>query len=292
MDTSGEHANSPIRGLQHKYEETALVLTTQDCAMFCRHCFRRRLVGKESDEIAVDVDRIVEYIQAHPRISNVLLSGGDSFMQPTERIRQWLDRLSSLETLDFIRFGTRTPVTFPQRILSDPELIEVLQHYTKTKKIYVVSHFNHPGEITPQSVEAVKMLQNAGVTIKNQTVLMRGVNDSSPVLAQLLRKMTALGIIQHYIFQCRPALGVKSRFQVPLAEGSDIVQKALATQNGLGKSADYTMSHVTGKIRILGKADDGKMVFQYKQAKDPAMIGRIFSVPVDDEQTWLPYNLF
>ncbi len=288
LDTSGESSNTKLQGLQHKYRETAMILTTPECAMYFRHCFRRRLVGKDSEEIAVDLDGIVDYIRKHPQISNVLLSGGDAFLLPTEDIGMWLEKLSTLDQLDFIRFGTRTPVTFPQRILSDPALVETLRRYQEKKQLYVVTHFNHPKEITPDSRAAVKALRDAGIILKNQTVLMRGINDDPDVLGTLLKQMTSLGLVQHYIFQCRPVQGVKSVFQVPLAEGSEIIQKALAMQNGLGKSADYTMSHVSGKIGILGKSDRGEMVFQYKQAKDPALIGRIFSAPLEANATWLP----
>ncbi|MBP5160407.1 MAG: KamA family radical SAM protein [Lachnospiraceae bacterium] len=287
LDTSGEHSNTKLQGMQHKYRETVMVLTTPVCAMFCRHCFRRRLVGKETGETAVDKDAIIGYIKDHPEVTNVLLSGGDSFMLSTEAIAGWLDRLSGLDQLDFIRFGTRTIVTFPQRITMDPELVKVLGEYSKKKQIYVVTHFNHPKEITPESMAAVKALQGAGVVIKNQTVLMKGINDDKDVLTTLLKKVSSLGIVQHYIFQCRPVQGVRSRFQVPIARGSRLVSEALACQNGLGKSADYAMSHVTGKMRILGETGDGRMLFQYKQAKDRSNLGRIVAVKLGEDQTWL-----
>lgn len=288
LDTSGEHSNTKLQGLQHKYRETALILTTSECAMLCRHCFRRRLVGKDSEEIAENPDAVREYILAHPSISNILLSGGDAFLMSTGKIQRWLDLLTDLPQLDFIRFGTRTPVTFPQRILEDPELLTVLDEAQKKKQLFVVTHFNHPREITTEAIEAVRSLQHRGIVVKNQTVLMRGINDNSEILGLLLKKISSIGIVQHYIFQCRPVQGVKSRFQVPLLEGADIVAGALAMQNGLGKSADYTLSHVTGKIRILGKLENGNLLFQYKQAKDPKDIGRIFSLPLDETATWLP----
>ena len=288
LDTSGEHSNTKLQGLQHKYAQTVLVLTTSNCAMYCRFCFRRRLVGLESEEIAQDIGAVVSYITQHPQISNVLLSGGDSFLMTTERIKEWLQELTALDQLDFIRFGTRTPVTFPQRILTDPELLQVLETYGKKKQLYVVTHFNHPKEITEESKAAVKALQNAGLVVKNQTVLMRGINDDPEVLAALLKKLTSIGVVPHYLFQCRPVKGVKSHFQVPLQEGFRITQAALALQNGLGKGIDYTMSHVTGKIRILDTDDNGRMLFQYKQAKNPKNIGRIFSLDIQPDQTWLP----
>ncbi len=291
LDTSGESSNTKLQGLQHKYGQTALVLTTSACAMLCRHCFRRRLVGNDSEEIATDITAVRDYIEANGSINNVLLSGGDAFLLSTEELREWLEALVPLKQLDFIRFGTRTPVTFPQRILSDPGLLELLESFGRKKQLYVVTHFNHPREFTPESEAAVKALQAAGVSIKNQTVLMKGINDDPDVLAELLSGVSSLGIVQHYVFQCRPVKGVKSRFQVPLKTGSQIVQAALARQNGLGKSADYTMSHVSGKIRILGETDSGEMLFQYKQARDAARIGRIFTMKLDGSETWLPEKI-
>lgn len=288
LDTSGEKSNTRMRGMQHKYRETVLVLTTNDCAMFCRHCFRRRLVGKASDEIAVDPGAIAAYIRLHPEVTNVLLTGGDFFLLPSDKIAEWLELLVNLEQLDFIRFGTRTPVTFPHRILEDPELTDILAGCSNRKQLYAITHFNHPREFTPEAEAAIRALQKAGVVLKNQTVLLRGVNDDPDTLSAVLRRVTSLGMIQHYIFQCRPVQGIKSRFQVPFAEGSLIVQEALNQQNGLGKSAEYTMSHVTGKLRILGLTPDGSTWFQYKEAKNPADLGRIFPMKLDPLETWLP----
>ncbi len=290
LDTSGEYHNTKIRGLQHKYEQTALILTTSECAMYCRHCFRRRIVGTENDESTGDVNSAVAYIKDHPEISNVLLSGGDAFMMSTEKIEEWLEKLCTLDQLDFIRFGSRTPVTFPQRILKDEKLCEVIDKYSHKKQIYVITHFNHPRELTDESRTAVRMLKKANAVIKNQTVLLKGVNDDPKVMGELLKGLTEMGMTPHYIFQCRPVKGVKSIFQVPLEDGIEIVQKANAMQNGLGKTADYTMSHVTGKIRILGKQSDGKVVLQYKQAKDPSNIGKMFTGHLGDRK-WLPDDI-
>ena len=287
LDTSGEKSNTVIQGIQHKYEQTVLVLTTSDCAMYCRHCFRRRLVGTDTDETAADCQGIADYIRAHPKVNNVLLSGGDAFMLSADQISGWLEELTDLEQLDFIRFGTRTPVTFPQRILFDPELTEMLAEYGKKKQIYVVTHFNHPREFCEESRAAVRALQKAGVVVKNQTVLMKGINDDPEVLAKVLMEATSLGIVPHYIFQCRPVTGVKSRFQVPLRKGLEIVTKANSMQNGLGKAAEYTMSHPSGKIRVLGRDRDGKLVFRYQQAKNPALAGKLFALDAGDA-AWLP----
>jgi len=290
LDTSGEHSNTVLPGVQHKYRQTALILSSSQCAMYCRYCFRRRFVGMEEEEIAADVQSAVEYVKQHPEITNCLVSGGDAFILPTEKVEEWLAALAELPQLDFIRIGTRTPVTFPHRITGDPELVNLLARIGEKKQLYVVTHFNNPREFTEESVAAVRALQKAGVIVKNQSVLLKGINDDPEVLGRLLRMVTSYGIVQHYIFQCRPVIGATNYFQVPLIEGSRIVNAANAMQNGLGKTADYTMSHHTGKIRILGQLENGELLFQYKQAKDPSRVGTIFTKKVGPEDKWLDHD--
>lgn len=287
LDTSGEHVSTVLPGIQHKYRQTALVLVSTQCAMYCRYCFRRRLVGLDSEEQVADPKALASYVREHPEINNCLLSGGDSLIQSTERLADWLDALAEIPQLDFIRLGSRTPVTFPARILSDPELLTLLKRTGAKKQLYLVTHFNHRKELTEEALAAVRALQNCGVVVKNQTVLLKGVNDRAETLADLLRGVTAAGIVQHYIFQCRPVVGAKNYFQVPLLEGSRIVNAANAMQNGLGKCADYTMSHYTGKIRILGQTGENELLFQYKQGRDPSRIGEIFTRRMEEGQAWL-----
>ena len=156
FDTSGEQSNTRVPGLQHKYLQTAMVLTTNRCAMYCRHCFRKRLVGLTDEEIAANFERVTGYIREHEEITNVLLSGGDSFLNSNETIARYLDALTPIGHLNYIRFGTRTPVTWPERI--DEALCETLTRYTARKTIFVVTQFNHPREITPESAAAVAAL--------------------------------------------------------------------------------------------------------------------------------------
>lgn len=287
FDTSGEQSNTVMPGLQHKYKDTAFVLSTNLCAMYCRYCFRKRLVGLSEEEMCSQITDISAYIREHEEISNVLISGGDAFMNSNEIIRQYLTELCDIPHLDYIRFGTRTPVVLPQRITSDPELVEMLKSFSEKKKIYIITHFNHPKEITEESVAAVSTLLAAGIPIRNQTVLLRGVNDDSEVMSRLLRQLTSIGVIPYYIFQCRPVTGVMSHFQVPLPEGCRIVQEALGAQNGQGKSCRFMLSHVTGKIEILGFMENGDMVFKYHRAKYPEDSGRIFTKTIGKDQTWL-----
>ncbi len=287
FDTSGEQKNTVLPGLQHKYPETALILSTNQCAMYCRFCFRKRLIGLSEEEICRHLDDIIKYIQNHVEINNVLISGGDAFMNSNETLRQYLSALSHINHLDFIRFGTRTPVVLPQRISSDQEFIDILQEYSEKKKLFVVTQFNHPKEITPESFAAVKTLLSLGIPVRNQTVLLKGINDNGEILGALMRKLTAIGVIPYYIFQCRPVTGVMNHFQVPLRKGSQIVRDAMQLQNGQGKSFRFIMSHESGKIEILGTVNDDQMLFKYHQAKDLSTAGRIFTMSVSADQCWL-----
>ena len=144
---------------------------------------------------------MLEYIKEHEEISNILISGGDSFLNSNKKIKKFLEALCDIPHIDIIRFGTRIPVVYPERITRDNELKEILSKYSENKQIYVVTQFNHPREVTNEASDAIKYLKEAGVIIKNQTVLLKGVNDDSQVLGDLLKKITSIGVIPYYIFQ-------------------------------------------------------------------------------------------
>ncbi len=285
-DTSGEQSNTVLTGVQHKYARTVLVLTTSQCAMYCRHCFRKRMVGYTSDEVSRQISGLAEYVKNHPEVNNVLLSGGDAFVNENHVIEAYLEALAGIGTLGFIRFGTRTPVVLPERITGDPELLGILRRYGLRKQLIVVTHFDHPKELTPEAHSAVRALRGAGCVVRNQTVLLRGINDDPDVLAALQNGLVSFGVEPYYVFQCRPARGVMTQFQVPLREGYRIVEAAKAACSGQSKAFRYVLSHVTGKIEILGPVG-GKMLFKYHQAKDPADNGRIFAADPGPDRCWL-----
>ncbi len=291
FDTSGEQSNTKDEGVQHKYTQTALILSTNVCAMYCRHCFRKRLVGLTDAELIKQMDAAVAYVRSHPEVTNVLLTGGDFLMIPNYIIKKYFEEFSSIPTLDFIRCGTRIPVSFPERLTDDPELIEIFKEYSKKKPIYVITQFNHPREFTDLSKKAVKMLRDIGIQVRNQTVLLHGVNDDPAVLGELLRELTRNEIVPYYIFQCRPVTGVKGRFQIPLLKGMEIVDKAKSMQNGIGKCVRYCMSHPRGKIEILGDMGGGKMLFKFHQNKYPEDRSRIFTVQLNEDSAWLDEEL-
>jgi lysine 2,3-aminomutase len=285
-DTSGEAENTKMPGLQHKYAETALILATNRCATYCRHCFRKRLVGLPTEEIVKRFEDAAEYIAKHEEINNVLISGGDPLVLSNEVIETFLEILTKIDHLSFIRFGSRTPVTLPSR-LSDPELLALFKKYSQMdRRLYVVTQFNHPREITPQAISAVSKLINAGVLLSNQTVLLRGVNDDPETLANLMNRLVSIGVAPYYVFQCRPVKRVKHHFQVPICKGVRIVEQAKAKCNGHSKRFKYAMSHKTGKIEILGILD-GDVYFKYHEAKDRQNLGVMFKRRVDENAGWL-----
>ena len=286
-DTSGELENVKVGGLQHKYSQTALVLATNRCPVYCRFCFRKRLVGLPSREIARRFDRVVEYVRSHTHITNVLVSGGDPLVLPTSLLEGFLMDLARVAHLGYVRIGTRTPATFPMRILQDPSLLETFRRFMASgKRLYVVTHFNHPREFTPQAREAVSLLLDAGVVVNNQAVLLKGVNDHPSTLVQLMRGLVEWGIVPYYLFQCRPVKRVKRAFQVELEEGYWIVEEAKRHLDGLAKRFRYVMSHRTGKVEIVG-IHGNYIYLKYHQAADPYNSGLFFRRRLRPGAGWL-----
>ena len=291
-DTSGEHANTVTEGLQHKYSQTALVLSTHQCAMYCRHCFRKRMVGYSENEVIQNFEAIIQYIRAHPTVDNVLLSGGDALFIGNHVLRTYLERLSSIKQLNFIRIGTRVPATLPQRITEDLELLDILRRCAVQKPLYLSTQFNHPHELTKDAQKCVQVLMDCGIVVSNQAVLLHDVNDNADTLAALMNGLTRIGVIPYYVFQCRPVRHVQTSFQMPLWRGYDIVEQAKIQLNGYAKRFRFVLSHRRGKIEILGRLQPDQMLFKFHQARNAEDHGKVFSLPVQADQTWLDENMF
>jgi KamA family protein len=245
------------------------------------------MVGLSNDEIMGRFNDAYDYIASHTEVNNVLISGGDSLILPTHVLGHFLAKLTRLKHIDYIRFGSRMAVTFPDRILKDPELLELFRAYSKkNRRIYLHTQFNHPREITREATEALNRVINSGVVVNNQTVLLKDVNDDPEVLADLQRNLVRIGVNPYYVFQCRPVKRVKNHFQVPLAEGYRIVSEARGMLDGLSKRFRYAMSHEKGKIEILGIMGN-EMFFKHQQARDPKDISRFFKRKLDESAGWL-----
>ena len=291
FDTSGEASNTKMEGVQHKYAQTVLMLSTNQCAMYCRHCFRKRLVGLSDEELNRRVDEAVAYVRTHETVTNVLVSGGDALMNPNHIVARYLRELTAIDRLDFIRFGSRVPVTLPSRITGDQELLDLFAEYGRKKALCVVTQFNHPRELTEEARAAVRALLERGIQVRNQTVLLRGVNDDPETMGDLLAGLTRVGAVPYYIFQCRPVTGVHSRFQAPINEGIHIIDGAKSRQNGFGKAVRYAMSHPLGKIEIVCQMPDGETLFKFHQSKYPENNARVFTRRLSPEDRWLDDDL-
>ncbi|MBB4277645.1 KamA family radical SAM protein [Rhizobium mongolense] len=286
LDTSGEHDNTVVPGLQHKYAQTGLLLVTDRCASYCRYCFRKRLVGKNSDEIAPDFAKVAEYIGGHPEMTNVLLSGGDPFVLSTVRLNEILDHLLPIQHLNSIRFGTKMVAYEPKRF-EDPALLALFQRIHKAGKASViVTHFDHIGEISFNAERNIRCLHSQDVQFLNQSVLLSKVNDDPQILAATFAKCHQIGVHPYYLFQGRPVKGA-SHFQVSLRRGLAIAHGINQRLSGIQKTFKYIMSHYTGKIEILDFGADRRIYMRYHQNRDPDKIGKIFSRRYVDGACWL-----
>ena len=286
LDASNEDANTAVPGLQHKYPHTALLLVKDVCGGYCRFCFRKRLFMNGNDEVVRDIGPGLDYIRRTPKITNVLLTGGDPLLLSTPKLERILSALREIRHVRIIRIGSKMPAFNPFRILDDPTLTSMLaRHSRPRRRVYVMAHFNHPRELTPDAVLAVHELLRAGVVVTNQTPLLRGVNDSAEVLAELFRSLSFLGVPPYYLFQCRPTRG-NAGFAVPLVEGYRHFEEAHRRVSGLAKRARYVMSHDLGKIEIVG-VDRDKIYLKFHRARRPDDAGRFLVFTRDDSAAWL-----
>jgi len=214
-----EDTDSPVPGLTHRYPDRVLLLVTDQCAMYCRHCTRRRTVGETDAPMPVEnIYKAIDYIAKTPQIRDVLISGGDSLLLSDERIEDILQRLRAIPHVEIIRFGSRLPVVLPQRITQ--EFCDMLKKY---HPIWLNTHFNHPAEITEEAAAACARLADAGVPLGNQSVLLAGVNDCVHVMKELVQKLTKIRVRPYYIYQCDLSQGL-SHFRTPVAKGIEIIE--------------------------------------------------------------------
>jgi lysine 2,3-aminomutase len=285
LDPSDEKTYTVIPGMEHKYNSTVLLMVSNVCDGICRYCFRKRVFMEPHHEYLRDVLAAVHYIRQHSEVTNVLLTGGDPLVLSTPKLEDIVRQIREIEHVQIIRIGTKIPAFNPHRIVDDPTLPEMIQAYsTDRKRIYIMMHFIHPRELTDVAVKAIDLLKKAGAVIANQAPLIRGVNDDPKVLAELLAKLSFVGAVPYYIFQCRPAVGNKA-YTVPIEEGYEIVEQAKAKVSGLAKRMRYTMSHSTGKIEIIGKTKDF-VYFKYHRAADNANSGRFLVFKSNPNAYW------
>ena len=226
-DPLGEDGLSPEVGLVHRYPDRVLLLALDRCAIYCRHCNRRRLVGGETPIAKDQIERALEYIRAHPEIHDVLLSGGDPLTMSTDKLEWVLRELRAIPHLDYIRIGTRVPVALPMRVTD--ELCAMLRRY---HPLYINTHFNHPKELTPEAKESCERLADAGIPLGNQAVLLRRINSSARTLEALFRGLLRMRVKPYYLFQGDPVFGT-DHLRTPMAAGIEIIDQLRGWVTGM-----------------------------------------------------------
>jgi lysine 2,3-aminomutase len=203
-DPLNEEGDSPVPHIVHRYPDRVLFLVTLQCSMYCRHCTRRRVVGEEDGIInEKELTCALDYIRNHTEIHDVLISGGDPLVMGTDRLEHIIAGIRAIGHVDIIRIGTRVPVVMPMRITG--ELLDMLKKY---QPIWINTHFNHPNEITADSARACTAIVDAGIPLGNQSVLLKGINDSSAIMKELLLKLIHMRVRPYYLYQCDLSRGI------------------------------------------------------------------------------------
>lgn len=260
-DPLGEAAHEAAPNLIQRYADRALLFATDRCAVYCRFCTRSRLVGAGGGARSLDrLEPAFAYLRAHPEISDVIISGGDPLVMATEKLARLVAAVRAVPSVQTIRLATRVPVVLPQRITD-----ELLQALRPHHPLWVMTHFNHPKELTDEAAEALTRLADAGFPVMNHTVLLRGVNDDAGVLAALFRGLVRWRARPYYLLQADPVQGT-GHLRTPLQTGVDIMRRLqgrlsgialpkliVDTPGGLGKvpvQPEYVVARAPGVTRF------------------------------------------
>jgi len=243
-DPLDEENLSPVPNLVHKYQDRVLFLVSNQCAMYCRFCTRKRKVGTDKMTISNHtLEAGYDYIRSHPTIREVLISGGDPLLLPDDAIYKILKKLRSIPTVEVIRIGTRVPSVLPMRITKT--LVAILKEH---HPLYINTHFNHPLEITKESALACTMLADAGIPMGCQTVLLKGVNDNTETILALMRGLLRIRVKPYYLFQADLTRGT-DHFRTPTKTGLHIMRQLYGHVSGMAIPT-YALDAPEGKGKI------------------------------------------
>lgn len=282
-DPCGEDSHMPVPGLVHRYPDRVLFLVTDRCAAYCRYCTRSRVVsGAGEQHLETSFEAAFHYLEKHTEVRDVLLSGGDPLLLSDQRLEHILSRLRAIPHIEFIRIGSRIPIFLPQRIT--PELTAMLARF---HPLWMSVHSNHPRELTSEVRDALARLANAGIPLGNQSVLLRGVNDSLAVQQSLVHKLLMCRVRPYYLYQCDLIEG-SSHLRAPVASGLEIIeglrghttgyavpQYVIDAPGGGGKvpiNPDYLLDRDAAGTTIRNY--EGK-VFNYPEAEISVVAARI-----------------
>jgi KamA family protein len=289
-----------LYGMQHKYKETALFFPSQGqtCHAYCTFCFRwPQFVGMEEFKFTSrETELLVNYIVAHPEITDVLFTGGDPLVMKTRLLSDYIEPLldASLPNIRNIRIGTRALTYWPYRFTADDDADDLLELFGKVRKagkhLAFMAQFNHPVELEPEPVrEAIGRIQETGAVIRTQTPLLRNINDSPEALAEMWRRQVALDCVPYYLFVVRNT-GAQHYFSVPLIRAWQIFKEAYQSVSGICRTArGPSMSCMPGKMQILGVAEvkgEKVIVLRMIQGRNPDWAARPFFAEYDEEAIW------
>ncbi|HME91757.1 MAG TPA: KamA family radical SAM protein [Myxococcaceae bacterium] len=228
VDPLGEDSRRPVAAIIHKYPDRVLLLALDSCPVYCRHCTRRRITkGGEVELSRSELRSAIEYIKSHPEIRDVLVSGGDPLLLSEARLEELLASIAAIPHVEMIRIGTRVPVCLPMRI--DEALARLLRRFAP---LYVVTHFNHPKEITAEARAACELLVDHGIPVENQAVLMRRVNSSARIIKELSHACLKMRVRPYYLHQMDLAEGLE-HLRTPIAKGIEILEALRGHTSGL-----------------------------------------------------------
>ncbi len=227
-DPLGEDPHRPVEAIVHKYPDRVLLLATDSCSVYCRHCTRRRITkGGEAELTRTQLEKGLDYIRAHPEVRDVLVSGGDPLLLSDERLEQILGPLRAIPHVEMIRIGTRMPVTLPMRITES--LAKLLRRHAP---LFIVTHFNHPKEITADARRACELLVDHGVPVENQSVLMRRLNSEARIIKELNHACLRMRVRPYYLHQMDVAEGCE-HLRTPIARGLEIIEQLRGWTTGM-----------------------------------------------------------
>lgn len=236
LDEEGDIPLGGPRTIIHRYPDRVLLFVSSECAMYCRFCTRKRKVGDELKNPSMEeIGKGIDYIAEHEDIRDVLISGGDPFLLGTRRLDEILGRVRRIPHLDIFRIGTRVPCVWPQKITEDAEFVDMLRSHLprslKEPQFFINTHFNHPMEITESSWQAVKVLRDLGIPVGNQSVLLKGVNDDTDVMRDLVHGLGRMGVKPYYLYYADFVEGT-GHFRTQIFRGKEICRDLCGATTG------------------------------------------------------------
>ena len=233
--------------IARQYHDRVAFTITDICANYCRHCFRKEVVVDRELKLRMDAEEGLQWISEHKEVRDVLITGGDPFILSDEKIEYLIVKLREIPHLQMIRFHTRVPIVLPQRITEG--LKKVLSGYHKTP-IWINVQCNHPKELTEETAKAVYGLLSCGISVGNQGVLLKGINDDVETFRELHRKLLATRIRPYYMFYCEPAPGI-DHFRTPVEKGAELIRDAIRGHTSGLAQPMYVIATNIGKIPLM-----------------------------------------